>query len=178
MTCIVGIKTEDGIWMGADSLGSTSSFKVNREDTKLFTNGYYTIGYTSSFRMGQLLQYHLSVGEPTPGVSNHEHMVTKFVPAVRALFKEHGYGSGSDDEGGTFIVAYNGDLFEIECDFQVGVHRTGIYAVGSGSEVAYGALYASRFLGLGEESSCKLALEAAEHYVPSVQGPFTVEKIE
>ena len=58
MTCIVGLVHADGVTIGADSAGCDGAWGiVTRADTKLFHNGPFLFGFTSSFRMGQLLRY-------------------------------------------------------------------------------------------------------------------------
>ena len=58
MTCIVGILEENGdIYMGGDSAGASGNTLKIRADEKVFINENYIMGFTSSFRMGQLLRY-------------------------------------------------------------------------------------------------------------------------
>ena len=60
MTCIVGMVDGQGtVYIGADSLAAGGYQKTIRKDAKVFTNGIAVMGYTSSFRMGQLLRYKL-----------------------------------------------------------------------------------------------------------------------
>ncbi|KKN17732.1 hypothetical protein LCGC14_0962700, partial [marine sediment metagenome] len=62
MTCIVGFIDDGGkAWMGGDSAGVAGHHTHPRRDPKVFRVGPVLIGYTSSFRMGQLLRYHLKI---------------------------------------------------------------------------------------------------------------------
>ena len=181
MTCIVGIAHEGQVWIGGDSCGWTSSTVIARADEKVFRNGAYLMGFTSSFRMGQLLRYRLEVEAPDTW-DVRRFMVVTFVDAVRQCLKDGGYaGTSSDDsggpsgseEGGTFLVGVGGQLFTIDSDYQVGIAHDGYAAVGSGEQVALGSLYTTRGW-TDPERRIQVALEAAAHTCPGVRGPFTV----
>jgi hypothetical protein len=55
MTCIVGIVENGKVYMGGDAAGVNGYSVRVRKDPKLFKVGEFLFGYTSSFRMGQLL---------------------------------------------------------------------------------------------------------------------------
>ncbi len=57
MTCIVGIETDKGVVIGGDSAGVSGLGLTVRADEKVFARGPFVMGFTSSFRMGQLLRY-------------------------------------------------------------------------------------------------------------------------
>ena len=58
MTCIVGCIHNGKVFLAGDQLGSNGYYKENHEKlTKVFKVGEFLIGYTTSFRMGQILQY-------------------------------------------------------------------------------------------------------------------------
>ena len=59
MTCIVGLIDGNRVWMGGDSAGVSGLDITVRSDPKVFRNGDFLIGFTSSFRMGQLLAFRL-----------------------------------------------------------------------------------------------------------------------
>jgi len=59
MTCIVGIAQEGKVWIGADSAAVSGQDIRATALRKVFRRGQFLIGYTSSFRMGQLPQFHL-----------------------------------------------------------------------------------------------------------------------
>ena len=60
MTCIVGVVDNGKVYMGGDSAGVGGLCIETRKQPKVFRNGDFLIGYTDSFRMGQLLQYKMS----------------------------------------------------------------------------------------------------------------------
>ena len=57
MTCIVAIKHDNEIWMGGDSAAFRDDERTNRADEKVFKNGDFLLGYSGSFRVGQLIRY-------------------------------------------------------------------------------------------------------------------------
>lgn len=170
MTCIVGMTHKGKVYIGADSVGSDGFTKETRIEPKVFKNGEFVIGCTSSFRMIDLLKWKFS--PPTVKDDNlHKFMVTEFVDSVRKLFVDNGYLITSDDwKSGVFLIGYKGRLFKIESDFQVSEHD--YTAVGSGCYHALGSMFTSK-RNLPKKDIEK-ALEAAEHFVVSVQRPFVI----
>ena len=175
MSCIVGIVEGDEVYVGADS-AAVSGYEVRESRVpKVFSNGPFVIGYTTSFRMGQILQYHL---RPTPQgpESEMQYMVCTFVEAVRRCLKEHGFSKVENnvEVGGLFLVAYRGALYRVENDFQVNLFADGVIAIGCGREYALGALRALETMPARERLI--RALEVAAHYSGDVMGPFLVLK--
>jgi ATP-dependent protease HslVU (ClpYQ) peptidase subunit len=177
MTCIVGLVHNGSVFIGGDSAGTSGWDLTIRRDPKVFRNGPYLIGYTSSFRMGQLLRFNLTVADQDPRHGDEQHMMTVFIDAVRQCFKDGGYAKieSSQENGGVFLVGYRGVLYEVENDFQVGVPDCQYQAVGCGDQVARGALFASTIKSPTER--IKVALQAAEQFSAGVRGPFIVEEL-
>lgn len=174
MTCIVGLVHEGTVYMGGDS-AAVEGYNVSLSVMpKVFINGPFVMGYTSSFRMGQLLQY--AFNPPERGLSQdvYAYMVTTFINTARECFKSGGYGRkhSEEEEGGQFLVGYCGRLFTVEADYQVHESATGYDAVGCGSPYALGAVHALE--GATPRERIKAALKAAEHFSAGVRGPFTV----
>lgn len=174
MTAIVGLVHGKTVHLGGDSAGVAGWTVTVRADTKVFANGPYIMGFTSSFRMGQLLRYAFKAPHPEGDLDSF--MATKFIDAVRETLKEGGWlkQDSNRDEGGTFLVGVSGRLFIIYDDFQVGEAVDGYAAVGCGHEIAVGALYATAQLDLQPKKRLRLALKAAERYSAGVSGPFTL----
>jgi len=177
VTCIVGFVEGDTIWMGGDSAGVAGWSLTVRADQKVFRNGPMLFGFTTSFRMGQLLRYALTVPDHHPRVDVDKYMATTFIDAVRECLKTHGWAAKRHEveEGGNFLVGYKGQLFEVDADYQVGRPLDGFTAVGCGQDIARGALYATPQL-RGEERVV-LALRAAERHSAGVRAPFCVDSL-
>lgn len=173
MTCIVGLQTDTGVIIGGDSSGSSGYLQFHRGDPKVFHNGPYLIGYTSSFRMGQLLRY-ADLPDPEHADGLDRFMVTEFIARVRTVLKDGGYATKTNDreEGGQFLVAVRGQLYNVDNDYHVGWSRDGYSAVGCGRELAMGALHATR--NAKPDTRVRRALEAAAHHNTDVHGPFTI----
>ncbi len=171
MTCIVGVVHRMGVIIGGDSAGVGAYRIVRRADEKVFKVGEFIMGFTDSFRMGNILRY--SFTPPVQGAENDvTFMNTKFVDAVRACLTKGGYAAKKDEveSGGTFLVGYRGNLYCIESDYQVGISLEEFEAIGCGEEFALGCLHAT-----GERDPherVKLALEAAARFSTGVRGPF------
>ncbi len=175
MTCIAGIAQHGTVWIGGDSAGVGGYSLVQRADQKVFRNGAYIMGFTSSFRMGQLLRYKFIPPKvPTRG-DLMRFMVADFAEAVRACLNEGGFAKKKDEveQGGTFLVGVRGQLFAVMSDYQVAKTRHGFDACGCGDEIALGSLWSTR-LGLSAEHRIKTALEAAETFSAGVRRPFII----
>ncbi len=176
MTCIVGLVEKGVVWMGGDSAASGGLSIETRADQKVFVNGPMVFGFTSSFRMGQLLEHALHVPEQLPSRTDMAYLVTDFVDAVRALYRERGF-MGRDaerDAGGTFLLGYRGALYTVCDDFQVARTLYPYAAVGCGAELALGAMYVTASQKRDPAARIKGALAAAAEFSAAVRAPFHV----
>jgi ATP-dependent protease HslVU (ClpYQ) peptidase subunit len=173
VTAIVALVRDGAVHIGGDSAASDGYSLSVRADSKVFTNGPFVFGFTGSFRMGQLIRYTLR--PPQPGIGLHEFMCTTFIDALRDCLKRGGYAAKEDEQesGGTFLVGVNSRLFVVEDDYQVGETVDGYAAVGSGAELALGALYATEGTDLDARGRLGIALRAAERFSPNVCRPFS-----
>lgn len=178
MTCIIGLRTNTAVWIGSDSAASDGNDLMLRTDPKIFRVKDMLIGFTTSYRMGQLLGYSLELPPHPKSLSVEKYMARDFINAVRLTLKEGGFTKVEDgvESGGDFLVAYRGRLFEIESDFQVAELSEPYAAIGCGANAALGAMYASR--GMEPYDRIMLALEAAERFSTGVRGPFRINKLE
>lgn len=173
MTCIVGIAHEGRVILGADSAGS--DWLLNRRiraDRKIFKNGELIFGYTTSFRMGQLLQFALTPPPIQEGQAPYDYAVKLLVPAIRDTFRQGGFMriEHSRETGGTFLVGFRGHLFSIYDDFQVGESVESYEAVGCGDAYAMGAMHA--LSGHPPMERLEGGLHAAAKFSAGVSGPF------
>jgi ATP-dependent protease HslVU (ClpYQ) peptidase subunit len=176
MTCIAGIVDNDGtVYIGGDSAGVAGLDLWIRADKKVFKNGPFIMGFTSSFRMGQLLQHSLKPPKYYGDIDIEKFMVTQFINAVRTCLKDGGFAEKDKEveRGGTFLVGFNGKLFRIEGDYQVGESACNFDACGCGQSFAMGAFYATE--GKPAKERVLTALEAAERFSAGVRRPFHVE---
>lgn len=187
MTCIVGIRHGKGVVLAGDSVGVDGGGGAQmRRDAKVFSiNKHVAIGYTSSFRMGQLLRYNLAlpaIVDAIGGVRTDDLFswaVKEFIPACRSTFKEGGYmKENGREEGGYFLLAVRDRLFEVQGDFQVAEPDPQYTATGSGEPYALGALHAlvgPDAMPVGEKKAREVAtaaLAAAVFHSAYVRPPF------
>lgn len=185
MTCVVGYVAPDrSVSIGADSAGVAGLDLRIRRDPKVFHAGPFLIGYTTSFRMGQLLRFALPMDEledRAARVANAEDagfrfMATHFVNAIRKVFKDGGFARKENEEesGGNFLVGFRGRLFEIFGDYQIALPTEPYSAAGCGADFALGAMAASNYDNLGALGIVNEALRVAEQFSAGVRGPFIV----
>jgi len=182
MTCIVGWldKHNKTAYIGGDSASVNNSYDIHiRKDVKVFQKGKMLIGYTSSFRMGQLLRFELKIPIHPRGKDIYEYMCTDFIEAVRILFKNKGYSKVENnvEEIGTFLVIYRGRLFSIEDDLQVAENIDCYNACGCGARFALGSMYTVDMFScenIKPEVIIRNALMTAAALSSGVRGPFNI----
>lgn len=86
MTVIVGLVNKGDVYIGGDSAGVAGLDITIRADEKVFTNGPFLMGFTTSFRMGQLLRYKFDPPKQTVNTDDMKYMVTDFIDATRKCF--------------------------------------------------------------------------------------------
>lgn len=180
MTCIVGLTDGKTTWIGADSLGSNGYSKTVRRDKKLFKlqdTSSAILGYTSSFRMGQLLMYanDLIDKRDEPSI-DHKYIVTKFIPNIINLFENGGYNRtfSGEKKGGEFLFAYKGKLFKIQSDYQVGESFDNYDACGCGEDFALGSLSTTEDSNLTPIERIHKALQSATKFSTGVSAPYYI----
>ena len=190
MTCIVGYidKQNKTIYMGADTAGISGNRLFARKDVKLFqrTNPYNNtmlIGFSGSFRMGQLLRYKLVIPKHPENMDAYEYICTIFIDAVRQILTEGGCSkiNNNQEEITTFLVAYDNRLFRIDSDYHVGESQYNYDSCGCGENLALASVRTldnySREIYSGEEI-IKTALKISQDLCSSVREPFIILKLE
>jgi ATP-dependent protease HslVU (ClpYQ) peptidase subunit len=169
-------KIDNNVIIGGDSAASAGSLINIRKDPKVFKNGEFIIGCTTSFRMMQLLRYSFN----PPNINDKElfeYMVTDFVEEVRECFKRGGFEqkfTDGDEKGGQFLVGYKDRLFLIDNDYQVGENIDGIDALGCGQQYAFGALHVLKNVNISVNKKIKMALDASSYYSTGVEPPYII----
>lgn len=182
MTCIIGLEHDGKVYIGGDSQSSGGWDKGIAVSPKVFRRGDFLIGYTDSWRMGQILQYHLSVRPPLEGETDDAYMVIAFIEAVRDCLRQYGYMriDSNTETGGQFLVGYKAKLYRIDADFQVLRFAEDMSAVGCGAAYALGALMAltRSIFTVGKPFDpvevIGTALSVAQRFSNGVGDPFTI----
>lgn len=176
MTCVVGLVDNGHIYIGADSYCRTRWDGGHiMAEPKVFHRGPFIIGGCGRTRDSQLLEYALTVPRRYEGQDTIHYMCTSFGDAIRACIRNAGnltVDKSEESMHSSFLVGYDGQLFEIGCDFSV-LHVSEPYlATGSGWAFASGALHS--MASLPPKERITKALEAAAHYNCYVRPPFTI----
>ena len=180
MTCIIGLVDNDKVYIGGDSAG-VSSYNISlRNDEKVFTKGDMVFGFTSSFRMGQLLRYKLKIPKQPIGIKDFEYLCGDFMDSVIKCFEDNKFATLNNNviEGGVFLLGYKSKLYEVQSDFQVSSVAGGFDSCGCGDNYAKGAM---RILindkKLKAEEKIIKALEVAEYFSAGVSAPFNIVSV-
>lgn len=181
MTCIVGLIDNGKVYIGGDSCVSRGYVQQTMSSPKVFRNGHFLIGYSGSLRMAELLRFAFSPPEHPKDISTERYFATLFADALRTTLKDAGNATKNNEQEsstGYFLVGYQGRLITIEADYSFTEVADGWDAIGSGNEVALGAMHATKDMSLIPQKRIELALDAASTYCRGVCGPFTVEVLE
>lgn len=177
MTCIIGLEYKGKVYMGADS-ASSNSYSINISgNPKLFRLGPFLIGFTSSWRMGQLIQHQLGDVAIQTTEDDLTYLVRCFIEPVRACLKDHGYAMVKENQetGGYFLVAFNERIYKVQDDFSVLYDVKGLQCAGSGEYYAEAAMLA--LTALPPKKRIREALRIAAVLSPSVCAPFHIERL-
>lgn len=180
MTCIVGLESRGAVWIGGDSAGTASNMHQRiRKDPKVFIRGDFIIGFCGSFRMGDLLKHNMNLPSAGEGIDPVQFMVNDFVTALRECLDEENKSIQDEREklSPYILVGFKGKLFNVEGDYQVGQPAAGFDAVGSGADIAIGAMHASRRSLLTPRGRITQALEASALNNAAVRPPFNILKL-
>lgn len=174
MTCIAAMVYGNEVFMAGDLMGSNGFTKKTYTDSKVFKNGDFVIGYTSSFRMGQLLQFNWSQPPRVEGLSDREYLQLDVIESMRTMFNTYGYGvkDGLEDIGGNFLIGYNGSLYEMQPNFSV-LKNDDFAAIGSGQYHAEAVLATLINEDCAPTEVLSKAIETAARFTTSVSAECT-----
>lgn len=182
MTCIIGF-VENGItYLGGDSLGSDGFSKTIVKQPKVFHSKdtkEIIMGYTTSFRMGQLLQNSKGLFDELSIMQNkvdYEYLITKFIPNIQKLFSDGGFEKNKDGtkSSGEFLLGYKDKLFKVQSDYSILESANNYDACGCGEYYALGSLKTTENLDLSPVEKIHKALQAASAFSAGVAPPFYI----
>ena len=150
MTTIVGIQKKDCAVIAVDS-------RVTDDDGRIFSHPdmmkYAERGSFLIAGSGEVLPCDVVQNMWTPPrllaadkANVYKFMITKVVPSIREVLTKNGYNfdethDKKEGERFHFLIACNGELFDIDQDLSVTRDSRGYYAIGSGGPFALGALH-------------------------------------
>lgn len=174
MTCIAAIVDGNGVGhIACDSLGSDGYTKGVYVNQKIFSLGSMLIGFTGSYRQGQLLQYRLRLPAINVGQPVEDWLHLDFIDAVREVFSTNGVMHIEDnlERACPFLAVFGGRIFLIQGDLSILESTDPFQSVGSGEDYARATMNAAINHGVTDPREILAeAIEAAAKYVPSVGG--------
>lgn len=145
MTCIVAIETKDNIILAGDKLGSTDYYTEVYSRPKVFRNGDFLIGYTTSYHMGQLLEFEWKQPTKEEGISDDVYIYRDVRQSIKRMFECNDFGQAkagdfNEPDLGNFIFIYKNKIYSYEPNSAI-LEHINVASCGSGSLVMKGAVY-------------------------------------
>ena len=175
MTAIAGVVHDGRVYLGGDRAVSFGGRSIVKRWAKVFVNGDYVLGCAGPVRAGQLMRYRFEPPAAPADADLLAHMNTTFVDALRKCFQEAGFAKkehGVEEQDGHYMVGYRGRLFGLYTDYSVVESGFSYDAIGSGTSVVLGALFATQGMDLSPCKRLTLALRAGAEHISSVREPF------
>ena len=147
MTTLVAIQGDGWSVLGCDSRLSDDNgrFQIAKTPKIVDNNGILIAGCGSS-RASNILHYGYTQPKPTVKEDLNTYMTTKFIPQMRKNFVEAGIDMKEDGDvaliDGGFIISVKGQVFSVSEDYSWDTDIRNVYVMGSGGDVALGALAA------------------------------------
>jgi len=145
MTTLVAIQGDGWTVLGCDSRTSDDNgrFAINKAPKIVDNNGILIAG-CGSLRASNILHFGYTQPKPTAAENLDKFMTQKFIPQMRKHFTEGGIDIKEDEnvaqnEGG-FLISVKGQIYQIEEDYSWDTDIRGVYVMGSGGDIALGAL--------------------------------------
>jgi len=120
--------------------------------------------------MGQLLAHSLEIPNHPKGMDDMKFLVKKFTKAVQKCLDV-----GESGLEPYFLFGYHGKLHGMYGDYQISSNNDGFSSVGSGSDLALGAMHVTKGM-WNPEKRILNALKAAEAGNAAVRAPFILLK--
>jgi ATP-dependent protease HslVU (ClpYQ) peptidase subunit len=195
MTTIVGYQGEDFAVISVDTRISSiddngMTYQVSSLGpgcTKMAQNGKYLIGAAGDMRAINILHHVFQPPSPTPSIKGKKldaFVTQKFIPALIECFDQTGYSPPERDasehkseQGSTIVVVINATIYIIENDYAWMSEASGLYATGTGSAYALGALQSitggkKTLTPMQAKKACLKALGIAAKYDAYTGAPF------
>lgn len=182
MTCVVGLVHNSCIVLGGDASVNGENSISRSAIPKVFyvdqvKGPQAAIGYTLSFRMGDLLRQ-LKLPEQKEMTLDMEtncgFLSEKMIPAIQKIFKKGSFKVDQEETGANFIIGYRNWVYEIQPDYSVIANKLPYVAIGSGAQLALGALHCiyrhMEFKSMDPEKIAEMALNISEESCPVVRG--------
>lgn len=175
MTTLIGIQYENGCLIVADSRTTDDNGKIySHPDVKKITERKQLIIAGS----GEVLPCDIAqhIWEPpqmtkADKADAYHYMIAKAMPSLRKCLLDNGFNfdEPKTDTRFQFLIAANGELFDIDDDLSVSRSETGFYTAGSGGAYAMGALLVGADAHQAMEAATKASAFTAPPYISKEQ---------
>jgi ATP-dependent protease HslVU (ClpYQ) peptidase subunit len=151
MTTIIGIQQKNGCVLVADSLVTDESGRKfwHPEMKKIAERGSFLVAGSGEVLPCDIIQHNWEPPIPTSKDKQdlYHFMVSKVVPTLRHCLTDNGYNfdeahDKKDGERFHLLIAINGVIFDVDQELSITMNADGVYAIGSGGEIALGAIHA------------------------------------
>lgn len=150
MTTIVGVQKKDHVIIAVDSRVTDDNGRIysHPDMMKYAERGAFIVAGS-----GEVLPCDIVQNMWTPPrllasdkANIYKFMITKVMPSIREVLIKNGYNfdeqqDKKEGERFHFLIACNGELFDVDQELSVTRDARGHYAVGSGADYALGALW-------------------------------------
>lgn len=145
MTTVLAIETPEGITFGWDSQITTGWHSYDGEAPKVFVNNGMVFGVAGALLDASVIR-HADLPDPDDAGWDIDKWVTnRLVPAIAEALSDRGAlttTNGKIETDSNVIFAVRGRMYDLGADFCVLRRADSLYAIGSGSPYARGALSA------------------------------------
>jgi len=173
VTTIIGFQGADFAILGADSQITDGDKRIISPSTpKIVKINKYLLAVSGDCRPGDILMY-LWKPPAYDGTDPVKFVGRKIIPSIIAAFKAQGYDYTKDAASYSYLLAFNGNIFEIGDELSISQSSDGIYGVGSGSP--YGMGYMASIKGEITKNEILQALDVSAKYDINTAAPFQIE---
>lgn len=170
MTCIVGIASEDKVYIGSDRGASDGESIISLAKPKVYIRGDWIFAYSGSLGTGQLMQC-ITI----PDIDDQDPFIVLRLDIVEALKNAmESFGTPDNEHASDFLIGAKGRLFELSTS-DWGVAEVEESALGSGGAFALGSLHTTKQFPVATPTyRIEQALNAAITCSPTCQGPIDI----
>ncbi len=182
MTVIAAYDDEDRYWIASDSVGSAGGVKYEL-GSKLIQKGNYIIGFSWSYRVADIIRESRDLPDRILSIQD----VRNMRDIIRATMIKDGLLNNNDESDARRSMASGhpvdvtlispSGIYTIESDYQIHKITTGYIASGSGTEVAIGALFTCKKLGVDGKQAVKVAVNSAIKHITTCGGKCHIKSV-
>ena len=154
MTCILATISKGKVHMIGDMCGSNGfTHKNYTKNVKVFKNGDFLVGYTTCYRMGQILEYSWETPTKSLDYSDDVYLYKHVVNSLKTAFDTNSFGhkKGKSFSGGNFLLGWKGRILEVQDNLSILEHEY-FASVGCGEYFANASMATQMELGVNEDN--------------------------